>query len=70
MIQKKKIKSIENSEDTSVKTLLKDFSKDSLKSFLMSASKEMISEVLKLLPFGGLAKTAFSFLSRIIEGAN
>lgn len=67
---KKKIKSIENSEDTSVKTLLKDFSKDSLKSFLMSASKEMISEVLKLLPFGGLAKTAFGFLSRIIEGVN
>lgn len=65
---KKLIKKISKAEDTSVQSFLKDFSKDGLKSFLMSASKEVVCEVLKLLPFGGVAKTAFDFLLKSIEG--
>lgn len=65
---KKKIKSIAHTEDSALKALLEDFSKESLKSFLMSASKEIIPEVLGLLPFGGMAKKAFDFLLRAIEG--
>ena len=65
---KKKIKAISKAEDSSVQSFLKDFSKDGLKSFLMSASKEVVSEVLKLLPFGGVAKTAFDFLLKSIDG--
>ena len=64
---KKLIKKISKAEDTAIQAFLKDFSKDGLKSFLMSASKEVISEVLKLLPFGGVAKTAFDFLLKSIE---
>ena len=65
---KKNIKKISRAEDGLVQQFLKDFSKDGLKSFLMAASKEVISEVLKLLPFGGMAKTAFDFLIKSIEG--
>lgn len=64
---KKEVKKISKAEDTAIQAFLKDFSKDGLKSFLMSASKEVISEVLKLLPFGGVAKTAFDFLLKSIE---
>ena len=35
----------------------------------MSASKEAILSVIQLLPFGGLAKTAFEFLEKTIKGA-
>lgn len=65
---KKTIKKISNAEDTLVQDFLKDFSKEGLKSFLMSASNEVVSEVLKLLPFGGMAKTAFGLLIKSIEG--
>ena len=65
---KKLIKKISKAEESSVQSLLNDFSKDGLKSFLMSASKEVVCEVLKLLPFGGVAKTAFDFLLKSIEG--
>lgn len=65
---KKAIKKISKAEDATVQNFLKDFSKDGLKAFLMSASKEVISEVLRLLPFGGIAKTAFDFLLKSIEG--
>ena len=64
---KKTIMKISKAEDSAVQNFLKDFSKDGLKSFLMSASKEVISEVLKLLPFGGIAKIAFDFLLRAVE---
>lgn len=64
---KNTIKKISKAEDLSVQSFLKDFSKDGLKSFLMSASKEVVSEVLKLLPFGGVAQTAFNFLLKSIE---
>ena len=65
---KKTIQKISKAEDSAVQTFLKDFSKDGLKSFLMSASKEAISEVIKLLPFGGISKIAFDLLLKSIEG--
>lgn len=66
---KKHIQKLSAAEDSSVERFVKDFSKEGLKAFLMSASKEVISDVLKLLPFSGVAKTAFDFLSKVIEGA-
>lgn len=65
---KSAVTKIAKAEDSSVQSFLKDFSKEGLKSFLMSASREVILEVLKLLPFGGIAKTAFDFLRNSIEG--
>lgn len=62
------IKKISNAEDSAVQSFLKDFSKDGLKAFLMSASKDIISEILNLLPFGGIAKKIFGFLTKAIEG--
>lgn len=64
---KQNVKKISNVEDTNVQAFLKDFTKDGLKSFLMSASKTVICEVLQLLPFGGVAKKAFETLTKVIE---
>ena len=64
---RKNINKISKAGDTAVQSFLKDFSKEGLQAFLMSASKEVICEVLKLLPFGGFAKTAFDFLLKSIE---
>lgn len=63
---KRVVKKISNIEDTNVQAFLKDFTKDGLKSFLMSASKAVICEVLPLLPFGGVAQTAFNALIHVI----
>lgn len=65
---KKAIEAI-SSSDSNIQSFLKDFSKEGLKAFLMSASKEAILSVIQLLPFGGLAKTAFEFLEKTIKGA-
>ena len=54
-------------ENNTIKAFISDFSKEGLKTFLMKSSKEIIPEVLKLLPFAGVAKTAFDFLSMAIE---
>lgn len=51
-----------------VKNFLKDFSKDGLRSFLMSAGKEILLSVIPLLPFGGIAKTAFSLFETVLKG--
>ena len=67
-VAKKKIKKISKS-DSSIMKFMNDFSKDGLKSFLMSAGKEALVGVLSSLPFGGVAKTAFDFLRRAIERA-
>jgi len=64
---RKIVKKISKAEDSAVQAFLKNFTKDGLKSFVMSASGEVIPEVLKLLPFGGVAKTAFDFLMELIE---
>ena len=68
---KREIEKISSESEGSsiVTTFLKNFSKDGLKSFLKSASKELISAVLKKLPFGGIAKTAVDFLVKAIEKA-
>lgn len=65
---KKIVNSIKYSDD-SVLGFLKDFSKDGFKSFLMGASKEAILAVLPCLPFGGVAKTAFSYLEKVMKGS-
>lgn len=60
------IKKIANSNNE-IKTLAEDFTKEGFKKFLMSATKEGISTVLKLLPFGNVAQIAFSALGHIIS---
>lgn len=64
---KKAIKKISDA-DSEISKLLDDFSKEGLKSFMMSASKEAILAVLPCLPFGGPAKAAFKFLEQAIKG--
>ena len=64
---KKKIKKIAKS-DNAINDFLSDFSKEGLKTFLMSAGKESLVSVLSCLPFVGIAKTAFGFLSGVIKG--
>lgn len=64
---RRRIKKIANSDST-IMDFLNDFSKDGLKAFLMSAGKEALISVISCLPFGGIAKVAFSFLERAIKG--
>lgn len=63
---KKKIANLKNSE-SSVHKFIENFTEEGLKAFLMSASKEVLSEVISLLPFGGIAKVAFNTLAKVIE---
>ena len=65
---KKNIKAIAKS-DSAILSFLNDFTKDGLKEFLTNASKQAILSVIQLLPFGGLAKTAFEFLEKSIRRA-
>lgn len=67
MEAKENIKRVANS-DNEIMKLVNDFSKDGLKSFLMSATKEAILAVLPYLPFGGPAKIAFDFFGKAIKG--
>ena len=64
---KKNIKAIAKSNND-IRSLLNDFTKDGLKNFLMSASKQAILSVIPLLPFGGFTKIAFDFLAKAIRG--
>lgn len=66
---KKFIKNKVPKGDNSISEFLKDFSKDGFKKFLMSASKEVISLVIPLLPFEGVAKTALGFFANIITNS-
>lgn len=61
------IKRIANA-DSDISKLIDEFTKEGLKSFMMSASKEAILAVLPCLPFGGIAKTAFTFIEKAIKG--
>lgn len=54
---------------TEIANFASDLTRDGFKSFLMSASRETIGIVLQSLPFGGIAKTAFDFLSQVIVNA-
>lgn len=65
---RKKIESARN-DSSQINKFLSDFTKEGLKSFLMSASKETIKLVLDCVPFGGLAKVVFEVISRIIQNA-
>lgn len=64
---KKNIRKISKNE-SAVSEFLKDFSKNGLQTFLMSASKELISAVLPMIPFGGTAKVAFDLFGKVIGG--
>lgn len=64
---KSRVKKVSKCEDTAMQAFLKDFTKDGLKAFLMSASKAVICEVLPLLPFSGIAKVAFEGLINAIK---
>lgn len=63
--EKKALRAI-SKDRPDVLDFVENFSIEGLKSFLMSASKESIGIVLKALPFGGVAKIAFSFLGQVI----
>lgn len=63
---KKKIQ-LNSEPNEEIKKFLKDFTKDGFKSFLMSAGKETLIRVLPLLPYGGVAKTAFQFITAVIQ---
>ena len=64
---KNKLKKVADAEKAKLADFVRDFTKDGLKAFLMSASKEVVSEVLKILPFGGIASRAFEFLAGAVE---
>lgn len=68
---KRKIKEIEAKEpnDNSLKDFASNFTKDGLKDFLMSASKEAILGVLGTLPFGGCLKKVTDFLYKVIRAS-
>lgn len=67
--EENKNKIIKSGKTDSVLTgFLNDFTKNGLKAFLKSASKELIYIVLKSLSFGGAAKIGFDFLKNIIGG--
>lgn len=53
-------------ENSEITAFAEEFSKEGLKSFLMSASKKSIGLVLQSLPFGGIASIAFKSLAEII----
>ncbi len=65
---KRRLKKIGN-KDSAITELLENFTKEGLQRFLMSASKEAITETLKLLPFGGIAAVGVSRLIDIIKEA-
>lgn len=54
-------------ENNGVSAFISEFSKDGLKEFLMTVSKEVLAEVLPILPFGGIAKNAINVLLKIIS---
>ena len=56
----------DNKNCSEVESFMENFTKEGLKSFLMSASKEAIGLVLTALPFGGVANIIFKNLANIV----
>ncbi len=56
-----------NSVGKDIKDFLKDFSKEGLKKFLMSASKESIKLVLSFLPMGNFTNPVVDFLFSVLK---
>lgn len=54
---------------TAIQEIVSGSVKEGLKDLTLSASKEVVLEVLKLIPFGGLAGQAISALETVIENA-
>lgn len=65
---RKKIARIAGKNDE-IKKLLGEFTKDGLKSFIMTAGREAIAMVLSCLPFGGFAKVAFDYLAAVVKNS-
>lgn len=57
-------------EKSALDSILSGSIEDGIKSIAISASKELLLEVLKLVPFGGLAGNAVSALADVIRKAN
>ena len=71
---KEKIRKLANSDTTdgnktAIEKLLAGDFKAGMKDFIIEASKEMVCEVLKLLPFGGIAQIAINSLCTVIRKA-
>ena len=62
---KENINKISSNNDV-IKKFLENFTKEGLKEFLMSAHKEILLNVLKLIQFNGMAGIAISSLTKII----
>ena len=56
-------------EKTAIRKILDGATEDGLKALMLTASKEVVLGVLKLLPFGGVAATAIDALIKVIEKA-
>lgn len=54
-------------KESSIEKFVKEFNRDGLQAFLMSATKEAIGLVIDSLPFGGIAKIAFGYLGNTIR---
>lgn len=52
-------------DDPSLSNFIKDFTKDGFKSFLSNATGELIKSVVSLIPFGGIAASAFESISKL-----
>lgn len=63
---KRKVSAVKQN-DLPINKFLGNFTKDGLKSFLMSATKETLCLVLDCIPFCGTAKVVFEELHRIIQ---
>lgn len=57
----------EKSERSGIQKILDGAVEDGLKELAINGSKELITEVLKLLPFGGVAATAINAFVRVLE---
>ncbi len=72
LVKLKELKKICSSEKekSALDSILSGSLEDGIKSIAISASKELLLEVLKLIPFGGLAGKAVSALADVIRNAN
>ena len=67
--QKKKLKQLEaeGTDKSAIEKICTGAYEDGLKKLVLEGSKQALTEVLKLIPFGGLADTAVKAIIRLIE---
>ena len=54
-------------DNKDIKDFLSEFSKKGFKKFLMTASEEVVTLAISVLPFGGIAKNAFQLFGNILK---